>query len=361
MSSGSDLPDEIKYMAGIQRLQYVIVQPDSGDILLAGPGEGWTVDAAGNVVGQTTGRPVLRFEDLIVALRTAEAANQEYGISVSINPTAEGVARYNELKKVIQRQGRGFNPDMKPGIEQALGHQDISLTGIPTDSRMAQVLVAADYHMKRLAMGLEPAAIEGLPSVLDMAQSRGKGLDLTPRFWLECSYDSVKKSEDGLTWELSGPGARAMTENEVLTASGETKKIKDHPVAVQWAKTMSDKFSELANADPVFAELQNVMDMAVVAAIIEKHGFLETAGLELPHISGGNDAVAMPKWSVPETVSTECSFVQIRNSWMVTASGGVQVDSWAVLENVTTDNSIAAIAATARTMASDSAWWNAIN
>ncbi len=349
-ANGVELPDEIKFMAGIQRIQYVIVQPENGDILLGGPGEGWTVDAQGNVVGETTGRPVIHLEDFIVALRTADAANREYGISVSIDPTQEGQQR---LRDLFRREG--FDPSMKQRIEDAMGPQTISLTGLPTDSRMAQVLVAADYHMKRLAMGFEQPAIDGLPSVLHMAEERGKGFNQDPRFWMEPSYDAIQRSEDGNVWHISGPGAKALTENEATNGRG-----KDHPIAVRWAENMTENFAALADADPVFAELQNIMDLAVVAAMIRKHDLLGAAHLQVPTIAGDNDRIAMPKWSVPQTVSTQCSFIQIRNSWMVTASGGVQVDSWAVLENVEINDAVASVV-TRVGESGDQAWWNAIN
>ncbi|MCI0361959.1 MAG: hypothetical protein L0211_26040, partial [Planctomycetaceae bacterium] len=60
------LPDEIRFLAGIQRIQYVFVYPEENDIVLAGPGEGWKIDENANYVGVTTGRPVLRLEDLMV-------------------------------------------------------------------------------------------------------------------------------------------------------------------------------------------------------------------------------------------------------------------------------------------------------
>ena len=228
---------------------------------------------------------------------------------------------------------------------------------MPTDSRMAQILVAADYRMKRMAMGFERAAVDGIPSVLEMAQERGKSFKQDPRFWLECSYDSVKRSEDGLTWQISGPGAKALTETS--TARG---KSKGHPIARQWAANMTRQFAELADADPVFAELQNVMDMAVVAAIVRKHHLLDTAGLKIPTIMGDNEKIALPKWSVPKTVSTQCSFVRVRNTWMVTASGGVQVDSWGVLENVEIDNAIASVISRVSSVDSkNKAWWNSVN
>lgn len=352
-ASGKPLADEIRFMGGIQRIKNVIVDTENNDVLLVGPGEGWTVDAAGSVVGETTGRPVIRFEDFIVALRTADAANRDYGISVSIDPTAEGQKQFVNVTRRIQRNG-GFQPQMKGMIETALGPQNISFTGLPTDSRMAQVLVAADYRMKRIAMGFEPAAVPGIPSVLELAEKRGKGFNQSPRFWLQCKYDSITRSEDGMVWQIDGPGAKALTQ-----ADG---KAKEHPIATQWAENMTENFAALANADPIFGELQNVLDMAVVAAILNKHDLLTTAGMEIPTIIGTNDKIALPKWSVPEKVSTQCSFVFIKNSWMVTASGGVQVDSWAVLDDVAVDNAIASVVnRVAVAPAQRKLWWNSVN
>ena len=68
--TGEPLSDEMKYLAGLQRIQYVFVYPELGDIVLAGPGEGWKLNDAGDLVGVTTGRPVMWLDDLLVALRT---------------------------------------------------------------------------------------------------------------------------------------------------------------------------------------------------------------------------------------------------------------------------------------------------
>ncbi|MEO8497752.1 MAG: hypothetical protein ABI614_22020, partial [Planctomycetota bacterium] len=64
------LPDEVKFLAGLQRIQYVFVYPEENDIVLAGPGEGWRVNDDTTVVGMTTGRPVLHLDDFLVAMRT---------------------------------------------------------------------------------------------------------------------------------------------------------------------------------------------------------------------------------------------------------------------------------------------------
>src|SRR5437763_7836034 len=88
-STAEMLPDDLRFLAGMQRIQYVLDYPEERDVVLAGPGEGWKVDDEGSIVGVTTGRPVLRLEDLIVAFRTVDSARQG-GISCSIDPTPEG-------------------------------------------------------------------------------------------------------------------------------------------------------------------------------------------------------------------------------------------------------------------------------
>ena len=109
LKTGEPLDDEMKYLAGLQHIQYVFVYPELGDIVLAGPGEGWKINADGDLVGLTTGRPVMWLDDLLVALRTAEAT-QQTGISCSINPTNEGIVRVSRLFAKMHREGFGTNP-----------------------------------------------------------------------------------------------------------------------------------------------------------------------------------------------------------------------------------------------------------
>ena len=154
------VPDDVRFLAGLQRIQYILVYPEQNDIVLAGPGEGWKIDEQANVVGATTGQPALLLEDLLIAFRTVEAARRE-GISVSIDPTPEGRRNFEQF---ISRQAT-FTPAVVRGIEQSMGPQQVSYTGIPVNTHFARVLVAADYRMKRLAMHLDEAPIDGLPSV----------------------------------------------------------------------------------------------------------------------------------------------------------------------------------------------------
>ena len=183
--SFGEIPDEIKYLAGMQRIEYVFLYPEQNDIVIAGPGEGWRVDENANVVGITTGRPVMLLDDLLVAQRCVDNAREGLGISCSIDPTQEGLQKLNTF---LAKQTT-FNQSIPKGMEQELGLQKITLTGVPEDSHFARVMVAADYRMKRYAMDLEPAPVAGLPSFLDMMiKKKGKLSNMMPRWWLACNY-----------------------------------------------------------------------------------------------------------------------------------------------------------------------------
>ncbi len=46
------IPNEVKLLAGLQRIRYVFVYPEQNDIVLAGFGEGWKVGETGDLVGR---------------------------------------------------------------------------------------------------------------------------------------------------------------------------------------------------------------------------------------------------------------------------------------------------------------------
>ena len=274
----------MKYLAGLQRLHYVFVYPEQNDIVLAGSGEGWKVSDSGEIVGATTGRAVLLLDDLLVALRSAMQAAQG-GISCSIDPTAEGLRGYQEAMKFQQTIGPDPQATVR-GIEQALGPQTITLTGVPPTSHFARVLVAADYRMKRLAMNFDPPPINGLPSYLQMVRPGLKGSAM-PRWWLATNYEPLLTDAEGLAWELRGPGVKAMTEEDFLLANGErVHSGKASPTAQKWANNMTARYDELSKRDPIFGELRNCMDLAIVSALLFKENLPGKANCDLSPLMG---------------------------------------------------------------------------
>jgi hypothetical protein len=323
--NGNDLPQDIIFMAGLQRVEFVFLYPEQNDIVLAGPGEGWKVDENANIVGITTGRPVLRLEDFLLAMRTTENARNG-GISVSIDPTEEGRKALDSVLAGIKQ----YNEGVAEVIEKALGPQKISINGIPATSRMARTLVASDYKMKRIAMKLEQSPVKGLGSYVDMLKAAPK--NMMPRWWMACDYEPIAKSADGLAWQLRGKGVKVMTEDEVVANGKVAGTGKTSDAAQKWADTMTAKYDDLSVAEPVFGELRNVMDLCVISALIAKENLLAKTKLEIPTLLGGNDKLQPNVWNAPTHVSTECSVTHKARNYIITASGGVDINSWAIAD-----------------------------
>ena len=98
--SGKDIPSEVRFLAGLQRIAYVFVDQENQDVILAGPAEPWEMREDGFVVGKISGQATMRLEDLTVALRSVENARQN-GITCSIEPTDEGRLRLQQLLRRI--------------------------------------------------------------------------------------------------------------------------------------------------------------------------------------------------------------------------------------------------------------------
>ncbi len=350
--SGGRLPASIRYLAGLTSIDYVLVDKENNDLLLAGPSEAWELSETGAVVGKETGAAVLHLEDLVIALRNVENARQA-GISCSIEPTADGRKRLNALLSRVKLQP-GQNPSgLESAMKQAFGPQVIRLGGIAKTSRFACTLVAADYQMKRLAMGLEDSPVKGLPSYLQMSRNASHAGNQNPRWWMECEYDSLTRNADKTVWKLTGQGVKTMTEQDAVAADGSagagTGRDK---LAQKWAALMTNKFESLAKEMPVFGDLQNLMDLTVVSTLIVQEQLDAKAGLDLA-ILHDRDALAPIEFDAPQTIDPECSFIKGRSGWTVTASGGVSINAFQIVkdqaEDANLDNQLVA--------AQGESWW----
>jgi len=325
--AGQPLPDAVRFLAGLQRVRYVLVYPDQHDIVLAGTAEGWRMDALGNVVGKSSGRPVLLLDDLMVALRAAEQSNMT-GISCSIDPTPEGIARWRRIAGSLSaNNGARRAADQ---IVDAVGPQRITITGLPATTHFARALVAADFRMKRLAMDFEKPPVDGLPNYLSMSSGRSGKSSMMPRWWLAPNYEPIRRDADGLAWELRGTGVKCMTEQDIMHADGSIQHTgKSSGVAQKWADNFTEKFEELSREDSTFGQLRNVMDLAVVAALMSKEGLTEFAGLEMPQLTGGTE---LEQYPAPRSVASQASLVKKGRNWIISVSGGVQIFPWQVAD-----------------------------
>jgi hypothetical protein len=350
-SPGSDLQN----LAGLTRVEYVFAYPEHNDIVLAGPAEGWRIDDQGNPVGQTSGQPTLQLDDLLVALRTAKAAALDRGISCSIDPTDEGLQR---LKPLLQ--ARSLNEAVVGRLEKTLGPQRVTITGVPPGSHFAQVLLASDFLMKRLGMNFEPSHVDGIKSYMELISSRSAPLpkNAMPRWWMAPHYEPLRKDVDGRSWQIRGTGVQTLTEDGYLNSSGAVVNAgRSDPTAKKWAEAMTANFAALAKAFPAFGELRNCMDVAVVAALLVKEDLPAAANCDLSLLLD-EKRLAVADYQVPKTIDSRASLVRRGSDWILSLSGGIQIDSWSVLNHVETMPDLANTRQSATLPTSNRWWWD---
>lgn len=352
------LSDEVRLLAGLQRIEYVFAMPESQDIVIAGPAEPWTVRNNGAVVGANSGKPMMVIDDLVTAMQSVEAARQA-GISCSIEPTPEGYQRLTRMLSNVRLQPGQHPGQLELQMRQAFGPQLVKLTGVPRDSHYARVLVAADYQMKRISMGLEPSGIAALPSYMAMARNQLDPSNANPRWWMACDYNALTHSEDGLVWQLNRRGVKTMVETDLRNASGEVvSNAKANPTAQRWADLMTENYDALTDQFPVFGELRNVIDLSIVATLIVQTRMEATTGANLDLLYGRGDEVPIAVFTAPETISPECSFVRGRKGWVASASGGVDINAFEVVSRHQVDPSLAGLRSKSAPAKTDRWWWN---
>ena len=165
-ANGQQPDDAMLYLAGLQRVQYVFYFPREHDIVIAGPAEGFASDSSGRVCGMATGRPTLRLDDLVVALR-AFPSNMPPAplVGCTIDPTPEAMSQLQAFQKTVPRvvpenSRAETGQRIADGLRTALGTAPIRVFGISPQTHCAGVMVEADYRMKLIGIGIGTTAGE---------------------------------------------------------------------------------------------------------------------------------------------------------------------------------------------------------
>ena len=322
-------PDEaMHHLAGLYDIHYLLVYPDTGDIVLAGPAGDWKTSGEGRVVNVRTGRPVLQLDDLVTLLRNAAAGDGTF--TCSITPAKESLARTQaflaESSKQPLRPGAAARNRWLKQLRQALGRQKIEFTGVDPRSRVAHVLLEADYHMKLVGMGLEEGTL-GVESYLDSVKL-AKGEAPPPmnvlRWWFTLNYDRLTASEGHDAFAFAGQGVKVLSENELLGARGERVHTgKSDELTARFARCFTEHFGKLSAKYPVYAELENIFDLALVAALLRAEDLPGQADWHMTHF-GPNGEYEAALSAAPREVDTVINHRVVHgNQILAGVSGGV--------------------------------------
>ncbi len=319
--------DEMLHLAGIHRITHLFLFPESGEIVIAGPADGWRVDAAGRHVSHSTGEPTLWLDDWIEIWRNTKSSSS--GFYCSIEPRPDNLKRTAAFLANAREHGiTGGREQWLESLQAVLGEQDLVVEGIDPRSRAAHVILEADYHMKRIGVGLEETVF-GVPSYFDLlASARSRQSSQVLRWWFTLSDEPLQVAADGTAFALPERPVRLQSENPRINAQGRpTSSGKRDPLNHRFATSFTREYRRLERRYPVYADLRNIMHWAVVAAVIEgeqEAGRIEWEG----RFFSDSERCPVRYASRPQSVQSVVNQRTIAGGRTVTAvSGGVRIDA----------------------------------
>ena len=330
-ASGRGPSEAQRTLAGLERIDYVLLYPESRDLVIAGPAAAWTIDAEGRAVSEITGRPCLRLDDLIVLWRHNQERSRDF-LGCTINPSASGLAAAKAY--LDGAAGQGKPAGRKQQLEQLrrkVGLQTIEVFGIDGRTTAARTLVAADYHMKLIGMGLEPG-VAGVPSYLEIVaredESAVPALDVL-RWWFTLACDAVESDAAREAFALRGIAVRLQGENEFLNATGRRVPTgAADELNARFAANFNEHYAELAARYPVYAELENVFALELVGALVTSQRLDERARWRRTWF-GVEGGYRPESAEVPRSVETVAASQRAgARRYVAGVSGGIHADPW---------------------------------
>jgi hypothetical protein len=239
--------------------------------------------------------------------------------------------------------------------------QTISIGGVSPKSHYAQVLVEADYLMKLIGIGLEKPPVK-LASYVARVNPATVSRNALTRWYFVPDYECVRVSDDGRAFELVGEGVKLVTEEE-LVGQGGTRTVAGgkNRASEAFVREFTQKYAALAEGMPVFAQLRNMIDLAVAAAFIQQHDYYAQAGWSADVF--GNEAL-LPTETLhgPQRVATAVNSLWKGRRLMTPVGGGVRIEPLLALENPLPDEGSrvhsARDAVDLSELAPDQWWWD---
>jgi len=329
---GRQITPEMLNLAGLTRLTHVFFYPDSGDVVIAGPAEGWVKDLSGRTRGLESGRPVLELQDMVVALRMFPPGGEHTVIGCSIDPTEEGLARMQAfLRQIGGRATPADTQSIVDGLRTSLGLQKVRILGVPPDTHFAQVMVEADYRMKLIGIGLERPPIK-MASYVDRATPSSVSRNALQRWYFTPDYECVRVTDDELAMQLVGEGVRLVGAHELVQGNG--SRVRTHSVdraSQAFTHTFTAKYPQLAAKSPVYAQLRNLIDMSIAAAFIQQQDYYGKADWTMSFF-GDEANFPVETYHAPREVGTVVASRWKGHQLMTPVGGGVNIQAWQALE-----------------------------
>lgn len=332
ISSGETAPSGIDTLFGMSWIDGYIIDSKNKDIILVGE--------------QKKGRPVYHSEDIFVNYQNVfGSAQPPY---CSLDPGPENIL---QLNKYLAMKTNDVGEKIR-NCRDAVGGQKVVIGGVPINSRMAKIMIYADYDMKKISQGLMKAP--NISSTIDLSIADSTNTSSTnaslSRFWLHIKEDEDNKiypnysENEGIVFINECPVV-VLTEKQKIDTSGnltDNDSEKDK-IANSFAAEMSTHYSALASKNVLFAELENMFRLQACLKAMKFKGAMESSGINLSKIYGlklakGNELPASLPGLINYKLLQKNSHAEIGTMFFIVA-GGVSEEMKVTDENLRADDS----------------------
>ena len=319
---GQQWDRELSTLAGLHRIDFVVVDKENDDLLLIGPAGGEVVLQNGNWVNTATGTSPVLLQD-VLAVCNAFANRKTPTMICSLDPTAEGVARVHALLSKPDAAARLVRNSAQGAEElvRTMGMHQVSIGGLDPSSPTALALLEADIHMKRLGLGIEKADGQ-LTSYPDWSEKLG----LQPngqllRWWFTPDYPEIQCNEEQTVFALPTRRVRLDSERQMMDANGNRNAAGQvDEAADQFADQFTNNFTTIQQQYPIYGRLSHIFDLAVACKLAVEHSKWQSQ-VELD----AQPTALVPKEVEPTTANGTWRKNGQSHKWIV-VSGGVELD-----------------------------------
>lgn len=330
------LEESMLTLAGLERVQYVIAYPPTeenqlGDLVVAGPAGDWQIDEGGRLVNAESGRPVVRLDDLL-SLWRREVEYRGKPLGCSIVPRQEALAKTQAYlaKTGAEPLAVGGRGDWLKGLRDSLGEQDVEFYHVEPNSRVARLLLLADYHMKLVGMGLAEG-VPGVESYLDTVELAADGTAPPMsilRWWFSLKESDVLADQENNVFMLPDTCVQVLSENELLAARGQRVHTgQSDALNRRFAESFTKHYAALADKYPLYAELERLFELSLALEVIRSQGLVEHIGWT-PSVFVDGRQMGLPAVKTPQAVETVINHRVIRRKHIIAGvSGGVWIDA----------------------------------
>lgn len=365
LTAGQQVPESMQHLAGISQIEYVFFYPELKEVVIGGPAEAWHYDEFGRSVGVQEGRPTLQLDDLVTVMRTFSPEGSGY-FECLIVPRQDGLQKVKEFVEQSNNSGPLHPGQVKRWtlkLQDLLGLQDIVVNGVPLDSRVARVIVEADFRMKLIGVGQLDGGPQ-IPGYFDLMTSTKNKPQSTLdalRWWMTMKYQSVLHSPARDVFQVVGSSVLCQSENELVNSKGERIHTgQSEPANLQFASNFTNYYAELAKRDLVFADFQNILDLSLVAAMLRQERVDEQINWNRG-VFASNGGYKTAKYEPAHTVMSVVNHrVFNGKDIVVQVAGGVRADLMTVVQNdkiVREAGRLKTVSPRGKPQAGNNRWW----